>query len=192
MNAQTPSQGATRRFWEGRGRGGRREKRKGEWLKGKKRRPFSPPPAPNPQISNLLSPNLWGLGYDQSEAEGTFSFDKPIRVTQCCTQFKSPEVNILCVLYLHYNVAFTFKWYGNSWNKTFYSQRVWIGYNIELAKEIYSSRFALALFNQYYAAESWPALSNKFFRVFLSSGVRQWRRRHATNLVGCFCGRSGD
>ena len=42
----------------------------------------------------------------------------PIRLTQCCTQFKSPGDKILCVLYLHYNVAFTFKWYGNSWNKT--------------------------------------------------------------------------
>ena len=60
--------------------------------------------------------------------------NRPFRVTQCCTQFKSPGVKILCVLYLHYNVAFTFKWYRNSWNKTFYSQRVWIGYNIELAE----------------------------------------------------------
>ena len=34
---------------------------------------------------------------------------RPIRLTQCCTQFKSPGVMILCVLYLHYNVAFTFK-----------------------------------------------------------------------------------
>ena len=34
--------------------------------------------------------------------------DRPIRLTQCCTQFKSPRVQILCVLYLHYNVAFTF------------------------------------------------------------------------------------
>ena len=42
---------------------------------------------------------------------------RPFRLTQCCTQFKSPGVKILCVLYLHYNVAFTFKWYGNSWNK---------------------------------------------------------------------------
>ena len=32
-----------------------------------------------------------------------------IRLTQCCTQFKSPGVKILCVLYLHYTVAFTFK-----------------------------------------------------------------------------------
>ena len=31
---------------------------------------------------------------------------RPIRLTQCCTQFKSPGVKILCVLYLHYNVAF--------------------------------------------------------------------------------------
>ena len=34
---------------------------------------------------------------------------RPIRLTRCCTQFKSPGVKILCVLYLHYNVAFTFK-----------------------------------------------------------------------------------
>ena len=33
---------------------------------------------------------------------------RPIRLTQCCShvQFKSPGVKILCVLYLHYNVAF--------------------------------------------------------------------------------------
>ena len=60
----------------------------------------------------------------------TWINNRHIRLTQCCTQFKSPGVKILCVLYLHYNVAFTFKWYGNSWNKTFYPQRVWIGYNI--------------------------------------------------------------
>ena len=34
---------------------------------------------------------------------------RPIRLTQCCTQFKSLGVKILCVLYLHYNVAFSFK-----------------------------------------------------------------------------------
>ena len=49
---------------------------------------------------------------------------RPIRLTRCCTQFKSPGVKILCVLYLHYNVAFTFKRYGNSPKKAFYSQRV--------------------------------------------------------------------
>ena len=45
---------------------------------------------------------------------GNFEFrahtmNRPIRLTQCCTQFKSPGDTILCVLYLHYNVAFTFK-----------------------------------------------------------------------------------
>ena len=35
--------------------------------------------------------------------------NRPIRLTQCFTQFKSPGVKILCVLYLHDNVAFTFK-----------------------------------------------------------------------------------
>ena len=38
----------------------------------------------------------------------TYLVDRPIRLTQCCTHFKSPRVQILCVLYLHYNVAF--KW----------------------------------------------------------------------------------
>ena len=38
-----------------------------------------------------------------------FTNDRPIRLTQCCTQFKFPGVKILCVLYLHYNVAFSFK-----------------------------------------------------------------------------------
>ena len=37
------------------------------------------------------------------------SYDIPIRITQCCTQFESPGVKILCVLYLHYNVPVTFK-----------------------------------------------------------------------------------
>ena len=27
------------------------------------------------------------------------SYDIPIRITQCCTQFESPRVKILCVLY---------------------------------------------------------------------------------------------
>ena len=62
---------------------------------------------------------------------------RPIRLTQCCTQFRSLGVTILCALYLHYKVTFTFKWYGNSWNKKFYSQRVWIGYNIELAELVF-------------------------------------------------------
>ena len=39
----------------------------------------------------------------------TASVNRPIRLTQCCTQFKSPGVKIHCVLYLHHNVAFSFK-----------------------------------------------------------------------------------
>ena len=45
---------------------------------------------------------------------GLFSEFYGIRLTQCFTQFKSPGVKILCVLYLLYNVAFIFKLYGNS------------------------------------------------------------------------------
>ena len=36
-------------------------------------------------------------------------YPTPCKQAQCCTQFKSPGVKIFCVLYLHYNVAFTFK-----------------------------------------------------------------------------------
>ena len=63
---------------------------------------------------------------------------RPIRLIQCCTQFRSLGVKVLCVFHLHDNIAFTFKWYANTWNKTFYSQRIWIGYNIELAELVYS------------------------------------------------------
>ena len=35
--------------------------------------------------------------------------NRPIRLTQFCTQFKSLGVKVLCVLHLHDNVAFTFK-----------------------------------------------------------------------------------
>ena len=34
---------------------------------------------------------------------------RPNWLTQCFTQFKSPAIKTLFVLYLHYNVAFTFK-----------------------------------------------------------------------------------
>ena len=57
---------------------------------------------------------------------------RPMRLTQCWTQFRSLGVKVLCVFHLHDNIAFTFKWYGNTWNKSFYSQRIWNGYNIEL------------------------------------------------------------
>ena len=39
----------------------------------------------------------------------TNTVDRPIRLTLCCTQFKSLGVKMLCVLHLHDNVAFTFK-----------------------------------------------------------------------------------
>ena len=52
------------------------------------------------------------------------------------TQFKSPGVKILCVVYLHYNVAF---WaHLNDMEipetKRFFSENVWIKYNFELAE----------------------------------------------------------
>ena len=58
---------------------------------------------------------------------------RPIQLTQGCTQFNSLEVKVPCAVHWHDNAAFTFKWYGNTWNKTFNSQRIWTGYNIELA-----------------------------------------------------------
>ena len=45
---------------------------------------------------------MYCQGFDQLS-------NRPIRQTQCYTQFKSPKVRILFVLYLHYSVAFTFK-----------------------------------------------------------------------------------
>lgn len=56
-------------------------------------------------------------------------FKRPKWVTQCCTQIKSTRDTILCLLFLHYFVEFTFKCYGNYWNKTLYPLRVWIRYN---------------------------------------------------------------
>ena len=38
----------------------------------------------------------------------TISALRPIRLTQCCSQLRSPGVNILCVLCLHHNVAYTY------------------------------------------------------------------------------------
>ena len=70
---------------------------------------------------------------------------RPIRLIQCCTQFRSLGVKVLCVFHLHDNIAFTFKWYGNTWNKTFYSQRIWIGYNIELTELVYWLKIASIL-----------------------------------------------
>ena len=52
---------------------------------------------------------------------------RPIRLTQCCTQFRCLGVKVLCVFHVHANTAFTFKWYGNTWNKTFYPKRFELG-----------------------------------------------------------------
>ena len=41
--------------------------------------------------------------------------NRPIRLTQCCTQFRSVRVKVLCVFYLHDNIAFTFKRYGTEY-----------------------------------------------------------------------------
>ena len=56
--------------------------------------------------------------------------NRPNQLTQSCPRFKSLGVKILCVLHLHCNAAFIIEWYKNTRNKAFYSQRVWIGYNI--------------------------------------------------------------
>jgi len=56
-------------------------------------------------------------------------FKRPKWVTQCCIQVKSTRDTILYLLFLHCFVEFTFKCYGNYWNKTLYSLRVWIRYN---------------------------------------------------------------
>ena len=106
--------------------------------------------------------------------------NRPIRLTQCCTQFKSLEVKVLCTLHLHDNVAFTFKWYGNTWNKTFYSQ---IGYNIELAESVYLNSFrsnsAIPNFN---ASSLSPRNS---VRCFLTAATLDCFERSKESLLLC-------
>ena len=55
------------------------------------------------------------------------TYNRPIRLTQCCTQFKSAGVKILCVLYLHYNVAFSFKCMEIPETKSFISKGFELG-----------------------------------------------------------------
>ena len=98
--------------------------------------------------------------------------NSPNRLTQCCTQFKSLGVKILCVFYLHYNVAFTFTWYGNSWEKkTFYSQRVWIGHNIELTNLVYSW-FSLTWCDGHVGLQNNGKMSLKFCIIIESNSQR--------------------
>ena len=40
---------------------------------------------------------------DLTDAYRRYFWHRPIRLTQCRTQFKSPGDKILCVLHLHYN-----------------------------------------------------------------------------------------
>jgi len=47
---------------------------------------------------------LWG-----EELDGNKLINRPIQLTQCCTQFRSLGVKVLCVFHLHDNIAFTFK-----------------------------------------------------------------------------------
>ena len=62
-------------------------------------------------LGDFYGCTFWlALSAELTTQENTKTYhNRPIRLTQCCTQFKSPGVKILCVLYLHYNVAFTFK-----------------------------------------------------------------------------------
>ena len=55
-------------------------------------------------------------------------------------------------------------WYGNSWNKTFYSQRVWIGYNIELAEvKVYTPlRLFLKIFTKSIISRKWLFTDDSF------------------------------
>ena len=88
-----------------------------------------------------------------------------IRLTQCCMQFKSLVVKVLCVLYLHDNVAFTFKWRGYTWNKMFYSPKDlnWVQHWV--------SQISLLLLNC--LERSFWTLSFHF--PFFSLGTFMWR-----------------
>ena len=55
-------------------------------------------------------------------------------LTFCPTMHSAQQKNLKLLM-----PVFTFKWYGNTWNKTFYSQRIWFGYNIELAELVYDT-----------------------------------------------------
>ena len=59
------------------------------------------------RCSPILSPLCNTNDFTDSRIDLVRASNRPIRLTQCRTQFKSPGDKILCVLYLHYNVAFT-------------------------------------------------------------------------------------
>ena len=61
------------------------------------------------RILGDVNVHFCSLAYRLTHSRRRRMYNRPIRLTQCCTQFKFPGDKILCVLYLHYNVAFTFK-----------------------------------------------------------------------------------
>ena len=60
-------------------------------------------------IAQLVEHCTGIAGIRSVQAFPSLLLNRPNRLTQCCTQFKSPGFKILCVLYLHYNLAFTCK-----------------------------------------------------------------------------------
>ena len=61
--------------------------------------------------------------------------NRRIRLTQCCIQFRSVRVKVLCVFYLHDNIAFTFKRYGTEYleqNVLFPKDLNWVQHGIGL------------------------------------------------------------
>ena len=111
----------------------------------------------------------------------TMRSHRPIRLTKCCTQFRYLGVKVLCVFYLHDNIAFTFKCYGNTWNKKFYSQRIWIGYNwvsrIGLLHSVWTS-YKTLLNNKLTQKKSSMYL---FLRLFSKR-----RKRYLPPWMGCW------
>ena len=51
---------------------------------------------------------------------------RPTGLTKCCIQFRSLGVKVLCVFHLYDNIAFTFKWYGSTWNVLFPKDLNWV------------------------------------------------------------------
>ena len=112
----------------------------------------------------LYNRELYDLDYEHGIH--IFTVYRLTRLTQCCTQFKSLGVKVLCVLHLHDNIASTFKWYGNTWNNTFYSQRIGIGYNIELAKAVYRQWIIMSSMNLYQDTFNNGLFCGMYCRVF--------------------------
>ena len=89
------------------------------------------------------------------------------------------------MLYLRYNVAFTFKRYENSSNKAFYSQRVWIGFNIELAEFTWAGCLGLLglflRFSRYFSSDHTKTTDISFNIFDQESAIDNFR------LTPCQC-----